>query len=717
MPSLGRPAVAELTMRAPRVAVVVDGAREDHCRAFARFACDYPGGIRFLPVPTTRSEIWSDWRGLLRVYDPDIMGDFLSLPLERRNAAASDVTPAYWLSLSVGPEAESAQLALAQWNLQPARFWRTGGHYAFTWPPDPVSVPSYRLHIYACYGNTRAPEGGLIDRTAPERDALLTVFEHADELDFLWGRSGRRPKPTPLEATDVLLSPVLAAPPAAGRVVVVSEAESVQDFLLYWSLRAISPRLGFVGWQLASDLLAGRPGRAWRSLSTARWLRVSEEWRAEHPVPLLLVSASIQPDRLTELACELEAKAVENADPLFSDGTSPSGELPKGALVRAHTESLASLWPSRISWRGEQEPRALVFHGDRALCDLAFPDENVNQYSSGRVVVEFKADGLPIGSGRTSTNLYTEEVARLTPDSLAIFVQPKAHTVQVRFPRTEELIADHLRSRGLDVRFERKHRLAQRLVDRYGVPSLADRLASLPACLLLHNMAKRERSAPRAAYDARSAAHQHSDLMRMVGEAGCADPLSLLEVLTESGALQRGFNASCQECDTGFFVELSGLDESACCPVCRGKSLIPLDAQWRYRLAPLVSEAVTEGVLLHALAVFALRRHLPGLAAIPGAGITQRHREVDVVGFWSGRVVVCECTEGGQSLSVQKLDAHAQLSRDLGAWRLYEVTLGRFPNEIREAAAQPQRDPPVILLEPDSLFAPGGSDEEHQSTV
>ena len=689
MPSTELPSIAELNMRAQRVAVFVDTAVTAHLYALAGLARVRLGGIRFVPCPARHGEVQAEWLPALTRYDPDLIIDLTAFSAESRARIEQSVFPFGWLGGSIAKRGSGVLSINVGENDEPLLPPYCSSGSDLRWPPAIDGLRDLELMILAFYGTTKSPIASRSAVSVPSsRAELISDFETPYDPDpadpFAEGR------PTVLQVTDHLLTPEVKNLPLAERVVVVSETPDPLDFCLYWSVRATHARLASVLWLPLCDLAECDHGPFWDELRIARWVRPIEgpgrSW--------LLVSTSISQGALTDLARTLEARLVERAEPPSWRKEGPPPVIEHGDLVRAHTGTLDDLWPQSVSWMGKSQLRPLLARENEALCDVAFPSEDTIGVR-GTVIVDFQADRLALAEGRDRANLYSDDPARVGPHGLSIAIRPDAQALRVRFPDAKMLAEVYFECRGFALRLGRKHMLAQRVIDSLGGSDPAGLLGSTPACLVLHKLV--------------GGSWTHGDVLRLIGEEGADDPVRLLAALVNSGVLLRGFFTACEDCGSDLFLGLGDLAENPKCSICGGRCSVPVNAPWGYRLSSLFAEAVHEGVLLHAVTLLALgKHHLRGFAGLPGGVIEGRDREIDVLGFWQGKLVVCECKKaiGKDPLMVAELDGLVNLARDLNASKVFAVTLGTFSREVTRRA-EASATPPVVLLEGSTLFTSG----------
>jgi len=689
MPRTELPSIAELNMRAQRVAVIVDADISLHCYALAGLARSTLGGLRSLPVPAHQGQVLNQWVPLLIRYDPDLIIDLTDFPVESRVRLEQYVFPFVWLTGSVTKKGSSAigiEVSDADTPFLPP-FCRSHPDSELRWPLAIEGLDDLELMILAFYGVTKVPEVSRSSASRPaNREGLVSDLEKPYDHEDPWGEG----TPTPLQATDCLLTPEREGGAPAKTVIVVSETPNPLDFWLYWSLRAVCPDSQSTLWLPLSDLAGCERGPLWDRLNIQRWFGRLRPGNG----PSVLASASVSPQVLADVARTVETRVVQSGKrpwPLPKDRRPPP--VAPGDLVRAHAGGLESLWPATIRWEGNVQLRPVLARQYEALCDLAFPRDDIEPWSTGTVVVDFRADRLALAEGKDAAKLYSDDPARVGPHDLSIAIRPSAQTLRVRFPDAKALVQVYFQSRGFALRLGRKHMLAQRVIDSLGGSDPAGLLGSTPACLVLHKLV--------------GGSWTHGDLLRLIGEEGADDPVRLLAALVNSGVLLRGFFTACEDCGSDLFLGLGDLAENPKCSICGGRCSVPVNAPWGYRLSSLFAEAVREGVLLHAVTLLALEKHhLRGFAGLPGGVIEGRDREIDVLGFWQGKLVVCECKKaiGKDPLTVAELDGLVNLARDLNASKVFAVTLGTFSREVTRRA-QASTIPPVALLEGPTLFS------------
>jgi hypothetical protein len=223
--------------------------------------------------------------------------------------------------------------------------------------------------------------------------------------------------------------------------------------------------------------------------------------------------------------------------------------------------------------------------------------------------------------------------------STELEVTGRPQYVPLNVPAPWEALLLYFQRRGYVARRSAPARYADALLGLVGGLPGAEVFASVLAYRLLDSLAMKssKKVAQRITKELRLASGAEEDLTRLLRDAdvvselkkvpktlqelcGLGDRralLALLGRLAEAGVVQRGFHATCPECQTPSWFPLRAVQERLVCPGCSASFLLPVEhpagssreLAWEYTLNALVNRAVDQDVLP---AILALRHEAQG---------------------------------------------------------------------------------------------------------
>jgi hypothetical protein len=143
------------------------------------------------------------------------------------------------------------------------------------------------------------------------------------------------------------------------------------------------------------------------------------------------------------------------------------------------------------------------------------------------------------------------------------------------------------------------------------------------------------------------------------------------------------------------FIELRDVREEIACPGCRSPSTLAVDpergeSELHYRLNSLVDRASENGVLVHLLAVAALRRRDPKAYVNPGANLSAadgNQQEADIVALLGSEIWLGEAKTSAKWFTPEQIERDVALAARLRAAHYLMTCLEPIVQEQRRAAS------------------------------
>jgi hypothetical protein len=446
-------------------------------------------------------------------------------------------------------------------------------------------------------------------------------------------------------------------------IVVTGEVGNVEDFALYWNLRAEHyfawPFPVWIPLGLLED--AGAPAAIERAV---RRVRPPVGARRPGREDLLIVSASMGSAELQERLGDRYSEAyigVEDLSGIFTttceyryatekipaqfDHGRSSIQPPRPDELKKNLIQQVDYVTYEVGVEGTWLPQGAAIAQDVGWPDFHIRD-NVSKRGNLRYVKQFN-------NRLSNTNL-----------------------IELRTPERWTLLSSVFEECGYDVMPTDKSRTALgQLTLLGGVENL-----KVAASSKIHNLLKemsRGRGEDREyIYDRRTEPINRFDSAwgREVGR-------DLLRWLIERRLLFRGADIRCPQCELSRWYEVDRIGEMWRCDGCKEEMPIPLHLQvtpWRYRINELYAHGLDQGALTTLLTLYAMHvawgtSSIYGdlgfypcveLRAKDGADVPFEHKEVDIVAMRGGNLILAECKESALPLS--EPEEAAEFARQLG---------------------------------------------------
>jgi hypothetical protein len=718
------PRVAETTLRPVRPACLIPNDDEDMAAKFVESQCLAWGGQASFVLPYSRSHGLSEgWRELLEVLDPD--GVFALGPLQEsvkdglRDAGRfvySRDEPAE-LFIQAGTLVHSVLGSFGQ-DLKPPESER------FVVIPKVSPMVTAHLPLLARYGslNEEDVERVLENRHQRYRFNLdLSEFVRIEEVDasraslnlftgdlqdLLGEEEMEHARTLPhltVSGLEILggSNPQRAARSRrrsmVGRrftaVVVTGDDASVEDFALYWNLRAehyfarpfpLWMPLGMLEGPEAPSAIEGALRRAQPGVGTA--VPVNSD--------VLIVSASTDATQLRERL---------------------SGSYPEAQIGM---ESFADLFATTCEYRHATEKAPTHFDRGRASIRPPRPAEFEGTLTPGvdHVAYEVGVDGMWLPQseamacrlGWMEDHSHDKVSKRGNLRFVKQFNKEFAGTdlLDLRTPDGWTLLSSVFEERGYDATPTAKSKTAlAQLALLGGIENL-----KVIASSKVHGLLK-ELSLGRGQERAFVSDRKTEALGRFDREWGREAGRDLLRWLIGRRLLFRGAILRCPRCELGRWYEVDRIGETWRCDGCKEDMPIPLHLQstsWRYKVNELYAHGHDQGTLAPLLTLYAM--HLawgsssiqgglgfyPGveLRAKEGADVPFANKEIDLVAMRGSSLVLAECKETTEILS--EPDEVASFARQVGDLVVLADHLGAAHLLVTSSTTLPEDKGPLL---------------------
>lgn len=707
--------VVETTLRPARPACLIPDDDPDMAARFIRSRCLAWAGQASYVIPYSRSGGLSEqWEELLRLFDPDrvfAIEPLLEAEKERLNDAGWFVYPRdepLALSGESSTLLHSALKALADGLKTPE------SPYFVVVPEVPRPAAAY-LHLLARFGGLDEEElKYYLNEQAPsyEYHLDLSEFVRVERVNLSRASSGvwtgdLRGLVGEEEVEHALTLPELTcmglritgrsrSKRARGErevedgynvpVVVTGAYDSVEDFALYWNLRA--------------EHYFARPFPLWLPLSALEYERG----------PAIVESA------LSRANEGLTVAQVRKRDVRIVSAATPTEELEerlRASYPEAHigAGSLAELFKTTCDYHHTTEQSTAHFERGRASLRPPRPEafKGLVPYVD-RVAYDVGVEGMWLPQskalawhlGRSSD--HAREI--VSKKGTLRFVESfnknfsEADLLNLQTPDGWDLLSSVFEDCGYDVFSTTGSKLA------LGQLSLVDGIEGMKvlASSRVHRLLK-ELSGRRGEKRAFVAERKGAEKSRFDswGQAGS----QLLSWLIKRQILFRGVDLVCPRCELKRWYEVDRVTKVWRCDGCQVDSPVPLDlgaTRWQYRVNELYARGHDQGTITVLLTLHAMSNawgrsfsrealgYYPGvrLRAKAGAAVpVEQVDDIDLVAIRGSKLILAECKESAEFLKepeqvskfANQLSKLYTVAHHMGASQLIVATSTRWPEE------------------------------------
>lgn len=478
-------------------------------------------------------------------------------------------------------------------------------------------------------------------------------------------------------------------------MVVTGAHDSVEDFALYWNLRA--------------EHYFAKPFPLWLPLD----LLEDEE------------GASIVERALGRANEGLAVPRVRKGDVRIVSASTGAGELEErigGAFPesRIGVESLAELFKTGCDYRHATERSTVHFERGRASIGPPRPEafKNLVPYID-YVAYDVGVEGMWLPQGREmaarlgSFPYHAREL--VSKKGTLRFVEPfikrssEADLLDLRTPDGWGLLSSIFEERGYEIKPSDKAKLALGQLSRLGGVEALGVVASSKVRKLLQELCIRR--GEKNPYVAERKTLPFERIEKALGRRSTPD---VLRWLIERRVLFRGTELKCPNCELERWYEVDRVGEIWRCDGCQEDLPIPLKLHqtgWQYRINELYARGHQQGTLTPLLSLYAMHvawgtgpggdalGFYPGvkLEAKKGAGVPFPEKEIDLVVVRGEDLILTECKESTGHLAKEEAEFAGQLgdlvklADHLGASLVLGTSSTAFPEDkgplLREVPA------------------------------
>lgn len=469
-----------------------------------------------------------------------------------------------------------------------------------------------------------------------------------------------------------------------GPIVVTGEDESVEDFALFWTLRAEHYFAAPFPLWIPIDLLGdeGAPAAVEKALGR---VRPSVMEPAPRKDDLRIVSASMGSDELRERLAGLYPEARIGADDPTELFTATCELYFAKEKLPAHFDrGRASVQPPRP----EELKRNLI------------PGVDCVAYEVGvdRLwLPQGEAMGRHVGWLESRDNVSKRGNLRFVKQFNKHFSE--ADLIDLRTPDGWTLLRSVFKERGYDVAPTAKAASALGQLELIGGVGNLDVLASSMVRALLRVLSRRRGEKRPFVAERKTLKYEH--FRARWGRDAARD---VLRWLVDRRVVFRGAVLECSRCRLSGWYAVDRVSEVWRCDGCQEDLPVPLEpdkTEWHYRINELYAHGHNQGTLTPLLTLNAMvgawggRPTGGGLGFYPGVELKAKKgarvpfpkKEIDLVALSGGELVLAECKESTEHLaSSEKADEFARqladtvaLADHLGASRLLVASSTTFP--------------------------------------
>lgn len=450
-----------------------------------------------------------------------------------------------------------------------------------------------------------------------------------------------------------------------GPIVVTGQDDSVEDFALFWTLRAehhfahpfpLWIPIDVLEDERATAAIEEALGRVWPSVMEA----------APRKDDVSIVSASMDPEELRERLSGRFPEARIGVDDLIGLFTATCEYYYAKEKQSAHFDrGRASIQPPRP----EELKKNLMPQVDYVAYEVDvegmwLPQSRAMAWHLGWPDFHFRDNASKRGNLR-----FVEQFNRNFSES---------GLLGLRTPDGWTLLRSVFEERGYDVAPTAKSSTALGQLALLGGVENLKVVASSKVHALLKDL-----SLGRGEGRAFVSDRKTEPLGSFDSEWGRDAGRDLLQWLIGRRLLFRGAVIKCPRCELGRWYEVDRIGETWRCDGCKEDMPIPLNpdaTHWRYRINELYAHGHDQGTLTPLLTLYAMHAAWSrasihgGLAFHPGVEIRAKqgadvpfaHREIDLVAMRGGDLVLVECKESAEHLSKpEEASLFAQQLRDL----------------------------------------------------
>jgi hypothetical protein len=174
----------------------------------------------------------------------------------------------------------------------------------------------------------------------------------------------------------------------------------------------------------------------------------------------------------------------------------------------------------------------------------------------------------------------------------------------------------------------------------------------------------------------------------------------IIQWLLKANFLQRGIVAKCTYCNNKIWLSVDGIKSSLQCMGC-GKIFdvteLGVDGlHWLYRLNPLVSKGIRQGIMPHLLALYSLQdvirnKYLisPFVGGFPGLKIAKSRckdvfMEIDIAWISDGKIGIGECKTSGKDLTRNEIERYMILAKEINCDNVVFAALDQIDEKLVE---------------------------------
>ncbi len=634
-----------MAMRPLRLAFVINSTTPiDELVQYLIYNSSIWGGIHNALVPTQGQSLDDDWWTILRDHDPDkviFCGD-ISPDLVRE--VENRIQP-YGVTAWSGTAKDVLQSPFTRIGSVPMR--TIAWHVRQKEGPAEQSrlcVPAFdsRSGLRACIA---AQIGVPTDELAEQYCKLLAAkalqFDKDSLESYLRGVSDLSGLISPLEMTRSYLSTSTAADSVSpGFHLVLCSSDSIDDYCLFWNLRAESSFIDKGKLLVPLHLLVGKRG-----------LQALADWCNENVKGtnyLSVASSTADKRRIVRFRDRLRpllAARFEFVDIWY--------DRFRAAHFRAHEAPVReeAILEDRVC--SFKRPSTCVEQNFRSGMELVVDIDFEQRGRSGSAFIpptHPKLTHVLCGSPPDAVvNLGIAYSVRMAHDQVSCRVSHSTDIVRVRLPDAEQLFTSVFQAYDYSTKLTDTHRYVSGMVNLLGSHAEAGILRTPGIRKLFTRMQD-------------GSAYTVNEIMSILqpGALGHQTAVDIVADLALKGVLLRGYSIRCPACDLRRWYSLRDLGETMKCAGCLTSLQPSVEAPFHYRLNELVSRAVEQGaapVLLTVLVLASLGRR--SFMFLPSMQVSKErcHTEIDVLASCDGNLVLAECKDFRQGCSPETMGA------------------------------------------------------------
>jgi hypothetical protein len=701
-------------LRGGEYAFAVPEGDLDALEEIAGQCCDFWNGANSLLIPVAEDGAITEVEGLFEIREPERI-----YMHGRVSEAGQAALRARWGEHVSPLWPEAFRHEHHPLNLQPS-----AREPAEDGPQIALPIPSYEEPDLARIA--RIVWGRINDDDRSEYEEAFLLESHDGDAAHYALLAGQITGLSPLAQSTHLMRLVFQSSPVRARQLFVIDKLEFDQLVLFWNVRARATT-----W-IDEAAVVAIPATA---LDTWERLRPLLDWMKGRAVkPDLLVYAP--PDLREGAGAALEQLGFTHAADQ-ARLTEYLGQVPEERQQLEYAFSRLRLG-GRMR-RGLTNESLVTLEPGRNLVGFE-PPEGFGTRWGGHVRLDLLSWPLPFPP-TAATARRVQENAFVDQGVVCVVTAAsnRALTFDLVLPGADDVLNDFLEARDLTARLSAAGRYAQALIGRLGGPQRLDSLARPGALAVLepltplsrHKLLQRLDKMLTERYGEGAPPQEElvemlrglvteldlpsrtlSDLASKTG-AQRRELLTALEELIDVGFVRRGRQERCPECGYDDFYSLGEIDERVTCHACQTTFLLHVatggsEPSLAYQLDPLMARAMDQNLLpvlltlgyLYSPAVAGAVAFWPGIEIVDAGGGMQ---DCDIVLAQEESVIVCECKQTAEGLTLDQAERTLALAELFGAVTYFSALEGDFNDEIKELAAERGR---TVLVTRGQLLPP-----------